>query len=626
MGTRSTGMSQEIWNDGIDGLSAGLARLLGGRSASEWKSLLNNARKKGERYFLIRRDVSYKTLVKLKELPIFREGQFKGGMLTQAENERKRPNMDLAARTIGYLNKGSEGTEVGIEGAFNKDLAGENGLIVKQRLTGGAWIPVNDINTVDAKDGNDIVTTINLDLQDVATTALMKQLRQHHANHGCAVLMEVSTGDIKAIANLELGSDGDYHEWYNYAIGESTEPGSTFKLPVLMAALEDGVIDTSDVVDTGNGTVKYYNKIIRDTRKEGYGKLTVNQIFEKSSNVGTSKLIYTHYKDNPKAFVNRLYAMKLNEKLNISLKGEGSPLIRYPGDKLWSGLTLPMMSHGYEVQLTPLQILTFYNAVANDGRMMRPRFVTEIRHNGNVIKRFDPEVIINSVASGSTIRKARKMLEGVVEHGTAMNLKDADYKIAGKTGTAQIANKKLGYRSESRISYQASFAGYFPADNPLYSCIVVVNAPSSAVYYGNLVAGPVFKEISDKVYSTSFFRDLDDDAQKQTMALTAPDAGNGYRDDINEVLRDMRIHYKRTTDNDWVATREIGDTIKMAPIKIEPGLIPDVRGMTLRDAMYLLENNGLKVRYSGKGKVRRQSPEHGARIYEGSVVYLDLNM
>jgi cell division protein FtsI (penicillin-binding protein 3) len=626
MDTRSTGMSEEIWSDGIDGLSAGLARLLGERSSSGWQSVLNDARKKGERYFLIKRRVSYETLMKLKELPVFREGQFRGGMLVQAENRRILPNSELASRTIGYLNQGRNGTEVGIEGAFDKELAGKNGLIVKQRLTGGDWIPVNDISSVDAKNGNDILTTIDLDLQDVATSALKDQLRKHHANHGCAVLMEVSTGDIKAIANLELGSDGDYHESYNYAVGESTEPGSTFKLPVLMAALEDGVIDTSDVVDTGNGSIKFYNKIIRDTREEGYGKLTVKQVFEKSSNVGTSKLIYEHYKDDPKAFVNRLYAMKLNEKLHISIKGEGQPLIRYPGDKLWSGVSLPMMSHGYEVQLTPLQILAFYNAVANDGKMMRPRFVTEVMHNGMILKRFDPEVIINSIASRSTIRKARKMLEGVVEHGTAMNLKDADYKIAGKTGTAQIANQKLGYRSGPRISYQASFVGYFPAENPLYSCIVVVNAPSSAVYYGNLVAGPVFKEISDKVYSTSFFRDINENDEKKSFVAAAPDAGNGFREDINEILKDMHIRYKKTSDNDWVATRENGDTVLLAPVKIESGLIPDVRGMTLRDAIYLLENSGLKVKYVGKGKVRRQSPEHGARVYEGSVVYLDLNM
>jgi cell division protein FtsI (penicillin-binding protein 3) len=625
MDTRSSGMSPEIWSDGLGGLASGLEQLAGERSASSWRTELVDARKKGDRYFLIKRKADFETLQKLKELPIFREGQYKGGMVAQAENRRILPNSDLAARTIGYLNQGTEGTEVGIEGAFDKDLAGKSGFMVKQRLTGGDWIQVDNINSVNTKDGNDVVTTLDIDLQDVATTALLNQLKKNDAHHGCAVLMEVATGNIKAIANLELGVDGDYHETYNYAVGESTEPGSTFKLASLMAAIEDGVIDTGDIVDTGNGSVKFYNKVIRDTKEEGYGKLTVKQVFEKSSNVGTSMLIYQHYKDNPKAFVDRLYAMKLNQKLNLQIKGEGEPLIRYPGDKLWSGLSLPMMSHGYEVQLTPLQILTFYNAVANDGRMMRPRFVTEIRRNGNLLKSFEPEVIINSIASRSTIRKAKKMMEGVVEHGTATNLKDADYKIAGKTGTAQIAREKYGYRSGAKISYQASFCGYFPADNPLYSCIVVVNAPSNAVYYGNLVAGPVFKEISDKVYSTRFFKDLTT-ANKDEKPSVAPDAGNGYREDINSVLRDLRIKYSRTADDDWVATRESGDTIRLVGVTPQQGQVPDVRGMSLRDAMYLLENSGLRVKFNGKGRVRKQSPEHGAKIYEGSVVSLDLNM
>ena len=625
MDTRSTGMSPQVWSSGIEGLSSGLSRLVGERSPSEWKSALTNARRRGDRYFLIKKRVDYETLKALRELPIFREGQYRGGMVTQVESRRIKPNGDLAARTIGYLNLGDEGTEVGVEGAFEKVLAGKNGLVVKQRLTGGDWIAVEDANTIDTRDGNDIVTTLDIDLQDVATSALRRQLSKNNADHGCAVLMEVSTGDIRAIANLERGNDGDYHESYNFAVGESTEPGSTFKLPSLMAAIEDGVIDTGDVVDTGDGTVRFYNKVIRDTREEGYGKLTVKEVFEKSSNVGTSKIIYDHYKDNPRAFVNRLYAMKLNEKLNVQIKGEGTPLIRYPGDKLWSGLSLPMMSHGYEVQLTPLQILTFYNAVANNGKMMKPRFVTEIRRNGTTIETFGTEVIINSIASRSTIRKARKMLEGVVEHGTAMNLRDADYKIAGKTGTAQIARGRSGYRSGSVISYQASFVGYFPAENPMYSCIVVVSAPSNSVYYGNLVAGPVFKEISDKVYSTAFFRDfatinIDD------KRAGAPDAGNGYKEDINQVLRDLGISYRRTSNDSWVTTRESGDTIRLAPVRLVPGLVPDVRGMTLRDAMFLLENSGLRVVHSGRGRVRRQSPEHGAKIYEGSVVNLDLNM
>jgi cell division protein FtsI (penicillin-binding protein 3) len=623
MDTRSSGMSSSTWSEGINGLSAGLAHILGERSAAGWKSVITEARKKGDRYFLIERKVSYETLKKLKELPIFREGQYKGGMVAQAENRRILPNNELAKRTIGYLNLGSEGNEVGVEGAFDKDLAGKNGVAVKQRLTGGDWIIVEGPNSVDSRDGNDVVTTLDLDLQDVASTALLNQLKKNDADHGCAILMEVSTGKVKAIANLGLTDDGDYHEAYNYAIGESTEPGSTFKLPSLMAAIEDGVIDTSDIVDTGNGSVKYYDHIIRDTKE--HGVITVKQVFEESSNVGTSKLIYEHYKNNPKDFVNRLYAMRLNKPLGIQLKGEGDPLIRYPGDKLWSGLTLPMMSHGYEVELTPLQILTFYNAVANDGRMMRPIFVDAIMRNGRVIRSFGPEVIINSIASRSTLRKARKMMEGVVERGTATNLKNSNYKIAGKTGTAQIANDKYGYGTEGKKSYSASFVGYFPAESPLYSCIVVVNSPSNGVYFGNVVAGTVFKEISDKVYATRFFRDYKPE-NKEDIIVSAPDAGNGYRADINEVLKNIDVKYRRTADDEWVSTRESGDTVSLKNVKIQPGLIPDVRGMTLRDAIYLLENSGIRVKYSGKGRVLRQSPEHGARYSDGTVVVLDMNM
>ena len=625
MDTRSTGMSSGTWSNGINGLSAGLARHLGDRSAAGWKAVINEARRRGDRYFLIKRKVDYETLKQLRELPIFREGQYKGGMVAQAENLRILPNSELAKRTIGYLNLGSEGTEVGIEGSFDKELGGKNGIVVKQRLTGGDWIIVNDASSINPRDGNDVVTTIDIDLQDVASSALLTQLKKHDAHHGCAVVMEVETGDIRAIANLEQSSDGSYHETYNYAIGESTEPGSTFKLPALMAALEDGVIDTGDIVDTGTGTVKFYNKVIRDTREEGYGRLTVNQVFEKSSNVGTSKIIWQHYKDNPRDWVNRLYAMKLNEKLDIQILGEGTPLIRFPGDKLWSGLSLPMMSHGYEVQMTPLQILTFYNAVANNGRMVKPRFVSAIMRNGNTIRRYEPDVIINSIASRSTINKAKKMMEGVVEHGTAVNLKNSNYKIAGKTGTAQIAKGKSGYRSGSGVSYQASFVGYFPAENPLYSCIVVVNAPSNGVYYGNIVAGSVFKEISDKLYATNFFRDYRTNAVVSKKSV-APDAGNGYRADINKVLSELDVRYRRTANSDWVKTSESGDTIKLVGLNIKKGLVPDVRGMSLRDAVFLLENSGYKVKYNGKGKVLRQSPQHGARYFEGQVVSLEMNM
>ena len=623
MDTRSSGMSSDTWSSGINGLSAGLAQLFPNKSASGWKSAISEARRKGDRYFLIERKVDYETLKKVKGLPIFREGQYKGGMVAQAEDRRIRPGGELAYRTIGYLNLGSEGNEVGVEGAFDKDLAGKNGVAIKQRLTGGDWITVEGPNSVESRDGNDVITTLDLDLQDVATTALMNQLKKNDADHGCAVLMEVSTGNVKAIVNLGLQNDGEYHETYNYAIGESTEPGSTFKLPSLMAAIEDGVIDTSDIVDTGNGSVKYYDRTVTDTKQHGI--ITVKQVFEESSNVGTSKLIYEHYKDRPKDYVNRLYAMRLNKPLGLQIKGEGEPLIRYPGDKLWSGVSLPMMSYGYEVQLTPLQVLAFYNAVANDGKMMRPLFVSAVMRNGRIIKSYDPEVIINSIASRPTIRKAKKMMEGVVERGTATNLRNSNYKIAGKTGTAQIAKNKYGYKTNAKISYQASFVGYFPAESPLYSCIVVVNSPSNGVYFGNVVAGTVFKEISDKVYATRFFSDFKPE-KKDEIKSSAPDAGNGYRADINEVLKNLDVRYRRTSDDDWVATRESGDTVSLAGIKIQEGLVPDVRGMSLRDAIFLLENTGLRIKVNGKGKVLRQSPEHGVRYNEGTIVSLEMNM
>ncbi len=625
MDTKSTGMSAETWSAGINGLSAGLAKYLGVRTAAGWKTAISSARKRGDRYFLIKRRVDYETLKKLRELPIFREGRYKGGLIAQPETQRILPNSELAARTIGYLNLGKEGNRVGIEGAFDKELAGKNGVAVRQRLTGGDWITVEGAGSINSRDGNDVVTTIDIDLQDVATTALTNQLRKHNAHHGCAVVMEVATGDIRAIANLEQGSDGKYHESYNYAVGESTEPGSTFKLPVIMAALEEGIIDTGDVVDTGKGSVKFYDKVIRDTKEDGYGKLTVKEVFEKSSNVGTSKLITSLYGDRPRDFVDRLCAMKLNQKLGLQIKGEGEPLIRYPGEKMWSGISLPMMSHGYEVQMTPLQILTFYNAVANDGKMVRPRFVTAITRNGTELRRYNTDVIINSIASRSTIKKVRKMMEGVVENGTATNLKNADYRIAGKTGTAQIAKGKGGYRSGSGISYQASFVGYFPADNPLYSCIVVVNAPSNGVYYGNQVAGSVFREISDRIYATNFYRDFRQFSGNIT-AQNAPEAGNGYRDDINTVLGKLDVRLRKTSGGEWVKTRENGDTISYAGVNITKGLVPDVRGMSLRDAIHLLENSGYRVRFSGKGKVLRQSPEHGARYFEGQVVSLEMNM
>ncbi len=593
MDTRSSGMADTTWANGISGLCRGLSKYVGGNSPEGWRTALTNARKRGDRYYLIKRHVSYETLSHLKQLPIFRHGKFRGGFVYQPENRRIMPNGLLARRTIGYITDDTITSIVGIEGSFNSYLAGKDGLKVQQRLTGGAWIDVDNLESVHARPGYNVVTTIDLDLQDAAENALYKQLARHKAHHGCAVVMEVRTGDIKAIANLEIGSDGGYHETYNYAVGESTEPGSTFKLMSMIAAMEDGVVDLHDTINTGDGTVKYYDKTIRDHEEEGLGKITAREVFEHSSNVGTAKIISEGYKDNPRRYVDRLYSMQIDKPLGLQIQGEGKPVIRYPGDKLWSGISLPMMSHGYEVLMTPLQILTFYNAVANDGKMVKPRFVKEVRDGNWTVKSFDTEVITNAICSRSTINKAQSLLEGVVENGTAKNLKNSNYKIAGKTGTAQIANAKHGYRSGARISYQASFVGYFPADDPLYSCIVVVNAPSNWVYYGNVVSGPVFKEIADKVYATSFYRDL--------RALNPE-------------------------NEDKVKFREAADIVSKDDLTWSEGLMPNVVGMGLRDAMFMLENSGLRVNYSGRGKVTRQSPQPGVRIKRGATVAIELRL
>lgn len=620
MDTRSTGMDAKVWADGIDGLSEGLSRTVGLKSASSWKNDLTQAKIKGDRFYLIKRKVSHGELKELKSLPIFREGRYKGGLIAELENRRILPHMILASRTIGYLTKGASGNVVGLEGAFDRDLTGTNGSVLKQRLTGGAWMPVNDENSIEPKDGNDILTTIDIDLQDVAESALFTQLNKHGAHHGTAILMEVKTGDIKAIANLEIGSDGKYYESYNYAIGESTEPGSTFKLASFMVALEDGVISLDDSIATDNGEVKYYDKIIRDSHRGGYGTITVREVFEKSSNVGTAKIINENYKDHPGDFVDRLYRMGLNEKVGIEIKGEGSPLIRYPGDKYWSGISLPMMSHGYEVQMTPLQILTFYNAVANDGRMMRPRIVKEVRYHGEVLETFEPEVLRSSICSKSTIKMIKELLEGVVTNGTATNLKNETYRIAGKTGTAQIANDKYGYKQDGKVSYQASFAGYFPADNPVYSCIVVVNAPTNSIYYGNLVAGPVFKEIADKVYATGFYKEIDLPEHKDYPLIL-----KGYAPDTYRVLAQLGINdIAGKPESKWLNPVRRSDTVLIREYTLIENLVPDATGMGLRDALYLLENAGLKVQVKGKGRVIRQSIMPGTRIRKGDVIELEL--
>lgn len=358
MDLKSDALEDKVFNQGIDSLSYCLSRLFRDRTKSQYKRDLLKARQQGKRYYLIRRQVSYKELQQLKTFPIFRLGKYKGGMISLQSNRRILPHQMLASRTIGSLSKSESGNVLGIEGAYDHYLAGIQGVRLMQKTAGNLWMPVSDGNEVEPKNGYDVVTSIDIDIQDVAENALLRQLSKNDAHHGCAVLMEVKTGEIKAIANLTRNQNGYYSESYNYAIAESTEPGSTFKLAALIAALEDGYVELDDTIDTGTGSVRYYDKIIRDTRPGGYGRISVRDAFEVSSNVALSKIIYENYRGKEEDFVERLYRMHLNEPLGLEIKGEGQPLIRYPGDKFWSGISLPMMSHGYEVKMTPLQILT----------------------------------------------------------------------------------------------------------------------------------------------------------------------------------------------------------------------------------------------------------------------------
>ncbi len=624
MDLKSESLSSKVFNKKVDSLALCLSNLFGDKSKSEYKNQLISARFRGERYYLIKRKVNYKQLKQLKKFPIFRLGRYRGGLIYSQKNKRIQPFVNLASRTIGYLNKGESGTIVGIEGACNRELKGVNGVKLMQKISSKVWMPIKDGNEVEPQDGKDVITTIDINIQDVAQNALLKQLKKHDAGHGCVILMEVKTGDIKAIANFTRDKFGNYREEYNYAIGESTEPGSTFKLASLIVALEDGYVDLGDSVNTDGGVVKYHGFPVRDAEIGGHGEITVKQAFEYSSNVGVSKIITKYYYNNEKKFVRRLYSMHLNEKTGIGIKGEGKPYIKYPGDTLWSGVSLPLMSIGYEVRLTPLQILTFYNAVANDGVMVKPKLIKAIKDHGDIVKTYGTEILNHSICSKSTIKKAKQMLEGVVEKGTARNLRNSNFKIAGKTGTAQIANRKYGYKYKSKISYQASFVGYFPADKPKYSCIVVINAPSNNVYYGNLVAGPVFKEIADKVYSTDI--DLQHNiVNNNSLADKIPYSKSGYKKDLDNVCKYLSIPVvNKNINSDWVVTTKTNSNILYQNRIIKSQVVPNVKGMGVEDALFILENIGLRVTVEGAGAVTKQSISPGTKIKKGKEIIIKL--
>lgn len=621
MDMRASGLTDELFNTHIDALSERLSALFGDRTPAEYRRDLIDARHRKERFHLIKRRADHTQVQELRTFPLFRLGRYKGGLVTEKRTVRVHPFGRLASRSVGYVLRDS--TTLGLEGGYDNWLKGVTGRRLERRLTGGVWMPVDDGDGVDPVPGSDIHTTIDINLQDVADAALERQLMKHGAQYGTVVVMEVATGYIKAISNLTRRNDSTYVEDLNYAVSHATEPGSTFKLASVMVGLEDGLIKHTDMVDTRNGEVRFHDQVMRDSHEGGHGRITVQRAFELSSNTGISLAVHKAYHKDPTRFVEGLKRLGLHLMTGVMIPGEATPVLRGPGEKGWSGISLPWMSIGYETALTPLQILTFYNAVANNGRMMRPQFVDRISRNGKVVQRMEPQVMQPAICSQATLDIVHGMLQGVVDSGTAVNLKGAHFAIAGKTGTAQIA-KNGSYRNDR--SYQASFAGYFPADAPRYSCIVVVNGPTMSGYYGNVVAGPIFKEIADKIYSNRL------ELQQETQLARAdgpstPVSLSGHAGDLRIALEQLHVPMRQDGDGEWVTTLA-GDTAVVLKTRGIPAdamdRIPNVLGMGLRDALFILENRGLRVKVVGNGMVKRQSLTPGSKLLQGSTIMIEL--
>lgn len=614
--------NDEIFKSGIDSLSHLMSKFFRDHSSAYYKKRISEARLSGSRYMIISRDlINYQQKEMLNEWPIFRRGQMVGGVIFQKEDRRHRPFKSLARRTIGSINEDNVGA--GIERSFNDYLAGREGKGLYQRVAGGNWKPLNAANDVKPMDGLDVHTTIDINLQDVAQNSLLRALEKHNAAYGSVVLMEVKTGKIKAIANLTRQKGGGYAETYNHAVAGLNDPGSTFKLASMIALLEQGEISLLDSIDTGNGVKKFYNREMKDesSNKGGYGKLTIQQVFEKSSNVGVSMLVDSLFGDDPQKFIDLIKKTGFGKPMDFQMMGEGIPYVKDPTDKSWSGVSLPWMSVGYETSVTPLQTLALYNAVANDGKMIQPIIVESINSANQQIENFESKTLTKRIASKGTIEKLQMMLEGVVENGTAKNIKNSYYKIAGKTGTAQ----KLINGNYYSQRYYTSFAGYFPADDPKYSAIVVIDDPKGWNAFASYISAPVFKEIADMIYS----QDLDAHQEFESKLLaeegTFPMIRAGYYDDLKVLLNEFGIsNHLEEEDVEWVRTKVDNNAITWKRNHSESNLVPNVQGMTLKDALYLLENKGLKVSITGNGRVRKQSLSPGVRISKGKRITIQL--
>lgn len=584
-------------------------------SSQSFRNTLLEARRKKKRNLLIKNKVTYSELDRMRRFPIFNKGQYRGGFIVEEKERRSRPNGILAARTIGYYNVESK-TGAGLERAYNKELQGTNGHRLTQRVAHGVWRPVYSADEVKPENGKDLITTLDIRIQDVTEAALQRCMEENEAEHGCAVVMEVKTGKVVAMANLTKQADGTYAESQNYAVGEAVEPGSIFKLASTIAILEESREDvTNRIVPTGE--MKFYNRWMRDSHRGGWGDIPFSEAFEKSSNVGISYLANEIFHANQQKFVDYLYKMRLNKPLGVEIPGEGEPYVKNTKDKTWSGVSLPWMSIGYEVKVTPLQMLNLYNAVANNGKMMKPMFVSAIRKGSETVKSFEPQVLVENICSKSTLSAVQKLLQGVVENGTGTVLQNPLYKVAAKTGTAQ-----MNYGRGQKITYRASIVGYFPAENPRYSCIVMITSPQGGRYYGGSVAGPVFNDIAQKIYATL----MQGGREIAGTGSFRPYPAAGYAADIQAVHKHIGEGVPELEPTAFV--RKNTTTVQVSDgfneVIMAKDVVPDLRGMGLRDASFLLERCGLKARVYGKGRVKRQEPAAGSPCVAGQTVMIEL--
>lgn len=616
---------EDVFSKGIDSLSYFLSSHFKDKSANSYKRMIRDARSDKKRYVILNRtQIGYQDMQKMAKWPIFRNGRSGGGVIFEKVEKRYRPFNNLASRTVGFVNEDKNGA--GIEYSFNNFLEGKNGKALFQRIAGGSWKPVFDAEDIKPDDGYDILTTLDVNIQDVAESALLRQLTNKDAEFGCVIVMEVATGQIKALINLQKNKDGlGYGENYNFAIGDQglTEPGSTFKLLSMLALLEEGKINLKDSIDTGKGTFRFYDRNMNDSKEGGYGKITIKEAFEKSSNVAISRLVEDNFGHNPSKFVAYIEKAGLDKPIDFQLKGEGVPYFKKPGEKNWYGTTLPWMSIGYEAKLTPLHTLMLYNAVANDGKMVKPMIVQAVARGNQIEEKYETEVVRRSIASSKTIDQLKELLEGVVENGTAKNVYTEEYKIAGKTGTAQ---KLIGGRYTQR--YYTSFAGYFPADNPKYSAIVVIDSPKGFAAYGGDVSAPVFKEIADKIFA----QDLELNEKENDKTYLTSNSGTfpmiqaGKMDELQMICNKFGIsnHVSGETEEEWVKSTPVNKAVIWKANKVDSPTVPDVTGMSLRDALYVLENKGIRVVYQGKGRVRGQSINPGSPVNNAFVINLVL--